>query len=129
MAGHGIPRSIRHLDGFGIHTYRLLTNDGKSKLVKWHWKTLQGKASFVWEEAQQTSGKNPDHLRQDLWEAIEAERYPEWEVRIPWHESTCIADSRSLVSKSWKKKMNCDSASTCWTLPRLFPKNMFLSLR
>ncbi|KAJ5219706.1 hypothetical protein N7468_008910 [Penicillium chermesinum] len=82
MAGHGIPRSIRHTDGFGIHTYRLLTNDGKSKLVKWHWKTLQGKASFVWEEAQQTSGKNADHLRQDLWDAIEAERYPEWELGI-----------------------------------------------
>ncbi|KAJ6153706.1 hypothetical protein N7470_006665 [Penicillium chermesinum] len=82
MAGHGIPRSIRHTDGFGIHTYRLLTNDGKSKLVKWHWKTLQGKASFVWKEAQQTSGKNADHLRQDLWDAIEAERYPEWELGI-----------------------------------------------
>lgn len=80
MAGHGIPRSFRHVDGFGVHTFRLVTDDGKTKLVKFHWKGLQGKASFVWEEAQQTAGKNADFMRQDLFEAIEAGRFPEWEV-------------------------------------------------
>ena len=81
MAGHGIPRSFRHVDGFGIHTFRLVTEDGKSKLVKWHWKSLQGKASLVWEEAQAVAGKNADFHRQDLFDAIVAERFPEWEVR------------------------------------------------
>ncbi|KAJ5116707.1 hypothetical protein N7456_001055 [Penicillium angulare] len=82
MAGHGIPRSFRHVDGFGVHTYRLVTDKGDSKLVKFHWKGLQGKASFVWEEAQQTAGKNADFMRQDLWDAIEAGRYPEWELGV-----------------------------------------------
>ncbi|GMG14218.1 unnamed protein product [Aspergillus oryzae] len=53
MSGHGIPRSLRHVDGFGIHTFRFVTDNGDSKLVKFHWKSLQGKASMVWEEAQQ----------------------------------------------------------------------------
>ncbi|KAJ6111519.1 hypothetical protein N7523_007580 [Penicillium sp. IBT 18751x] len=82
MAGHGIPRSVRHVDGFGVHTYRFVTNNGTSKLVKFHWKTLQGKASLVWEEAQQTAGKNADFLRQDLFDSIEAGRYPEWELGV-----------------------------------------------
>ncbi|KAJ5468756.1 hypothetical protein N7475_006508 [Penicillium sp. IBT 31633x] len=82
MAGHGIPRSFRHMDGFGVHTFRLVTDEGKTKLVKFHWKGLQGKASFVWEEAQQVSGKNADFMRQDLFESIEAERYPEWELGV-----------------------------------------------
>lgn len=80
MAGHGIPRSFRFMDGFGIHTFRLVTDDGKTKLVKFHWKSVQGKASLVWEEAQTVSGKNPDFHREDLFEAIEAGRFPEWEV-------------------------------------------------
>jgi catalase len=84
MSGHGIPRSFRHVNGFGVHTFRFVTDDGASKLVKFHWTSLQGKASMVWEEAQQTSGKNPDFMRQDLHDAIEAGRYPEWEVsRLP----------------------------------------------
>ncbi|KAJ5118433.1 hypothetical protein N7526_010070 [Penicillium atrosanguineum] len=82
MAGHGIPRSVRHVDGFGVHTYRFVTDNGTSKLVKFHWKTLQGKASLVWEEAQQTAGKNADFLRQDLFDSIEAGRYPEWELGV-----------------------------------------------
>ncbi|EPS26467.1 hypothetical protein PDE_01404 [Penicillium oxalicum 114-2] len=82
MAGHGIPRSFRHVDGFGVHTYRLVTDKGDTKLVKFHWKGLQGKASLVWEEAQQVSGKNGDFMRQDLFDAIEAGRYPEWELGV-----------------------------------------------
>ncbi|KAH7383438.1 cat2, catalase [Cadophora sp. MPI-SDFR-AT-0126] len=54
MAGYGVPRSYRHMDGWGVHTYRLVTNEGATVLVKWHWKSLQGKASFLWEEAQAT---------------------------------------------------------------------------
>ncbi|KAF5858688.1 hypothetical protein ETB97_003903 [Aspergillus alliaceus] len=82
MSGHGIPRSLRHVDGFGIHTFRFVTDKGDTKLVKFHWKSLQGKASMVWEEAQQVSGKNPDFMRQDLFESIEAGRFPEWELGV-----------------------------------------------
>ncbi|KAL0932007.1 catalase [Colletotrichum truncatum] len=82
MAGYGIPRSYRHMDGHGVHTFRVVTEDGNSKLVKWHWKTLQGKASLVWEEAQVVSGKNADYHRQDLWDAIESGNGPEWELCV-----------------------------------------------
>lgn len=80
MAGHGIPRSFRHVDGFGVHTYRFVTDEGASKLVKFHWKSMQGKAAMVWDEAQQVAGKSNDYHRQDLFAAIENGRYPEWEV-------------------------------------------------
>ncbi|KAK6592785.1 catalase [Botrytis cinerea] len=82
MAGNGIPRSFRHMDGFGIHTFRLVTDSGTSKLVKWHWKSKQGKASLVWEEAQVLAGKNADFHRKDLWDAIESGNGPEWELGI-----------------------------------------------
>nr|AAB84182.2 M antigen [Histoplasma capsulatum] len=80
MSGHGIPRSMRHVDGWGVHTFRLVTDEGNSTLVKFRWKTLQGRAGLVWEEAQALGGKNPDFHRQDLWDAIESGRYPEWEL-------------------------------------------------
>ncbi|RDL36326.1 putative catalase-3 [Venustampulla echinocandica] len=82
MAGYGIPRSYRHMDGWGVHTYRLVTSEGASKLVRWHWKSLQGKASFLWEEAQAVGGKNSDFHRQDMWNAIEAGVNPEWELGV-----------------------------------------------
>ncbi|KAI0480478.1 CATB protein [Xylariaceae sp. FL0804] len=82
MAGFGIPRSFRHMDGFGVHSYRLVTDDGTAKLVKFHWKTKQGKASLYWEEAQTVAGKNPDYHRQDLFDAIASGAYPEWELAV-----------------------------------------------
>lgn len=82
MSGHGIPRSFRHVDGFGIHTFRLVTDDGHSRLAKFHYRSLQGRAGLVWEEALQAGGQNPDYIRQDMFEAIESGNYPEWEVRI-----------------------------------------------
>ncbi|KAI0455657.1 catalase [Xylaria acuta] len=82
MAGYGIPRSYRHMDGFGIHTYRLVTDEGESKLIKWHWKTKQGRASLYWEEAQTLAGKNADAHRADLFDAISSGNYPEWELAV-----------------------------------------------
>ncbi|KXX79527.1 Catalase-3 [Madurella mycetomatis] len=82
MAGNGIPRSFRHMDGFGVNTFRFVKEDGSSKLIKWHFKSLQGKASLVWEEAQVLAGKNPDFHRQDLWDAIESGNGPEWELAV-----------------------------------------------
>lgn len=63
-----------------MHTFRLVTDDGDTKLVKWHWKTKQGKASLVWDEAQHIAGKNADYHRDDLWNAIESGNGPEWEL-------------------------------------------------
>lgn len=82
MAGFGIPRSYRHMDGFGVHTFRFVTDDGATKLIKWHWKTKQGKASLVWEEAQATAGKNADMHRQDLFDAIASGNPPSWELNV-----------------------------------------------
>ncbi|KAB5558277.1 catalase 3 precursor [Coniochaeta sp. 2T2.1] len=82
MSGNGIPRSYRHMDGFGVHTFRLVNEQGDSKLIKWHWKTKQGKASLVWEEAQVLAGKNADFHRQDLFDAIESGNGPEWELCV-----------------------------------------------
>ena len=82
LSGHGIPRSYRHIDGFGVHTFRFVRDDGKSKLVKYHFKTKQGLASLVWSEALELNGQNPEFHRQDLFDAIESKNYPEWEVGV-----------------------------------------------
>ncbi|KAF2759894.1 catalase-domain-containing protein [Pseudovirgaria hyperparasitica] len=82
MAPNGIVRSYRHMDGFGVHTFRFVTDDGASKLVKFHWKSLTGKTGLVWEEAQVLAGKNADFHRQDLFESIEKQRFPEWELAV-----------------------------------------------
>jgi catalase len=65
-----------------VHTFRFVNAKGESKLIKWHWKTLQGKASLVWEEAQAMAGKNADFHRQDLWDAIESGNGPQWELCV-----------------------------------------------
>ncbi|KAL1609588.1 hypothetical protein SLS59_001095 [Nothophoma quercina] len=78
MSGHGTIRSFRHTDGWGVHTFRFVTDEGKTKLVKFRFRSLQGKASLLWEEAQVTAGMNADFNRQDLFESIEAGLFPEW---------------------------------------------------
>ncbi|KAF1981349.1 catalase-domain-containing protein [Aulographum hederae CBS 113979] len=82
MAQHGIVRSFRQMDGFGVHTFRFVTDAGESKLVKFHFTSVQGKASLLWEEAQQVAGQNADFLREDLFNAIAAGRFPEWEFGV-----------------------------------------------
>ncbi len=69
-------------EGFGVHTFRFINEDGKSVFVKFHWKPLLGVHSVVWEEAQMISGKDPDFHRRDLWEAIETGMFPEWELGV-----------------------------------------------
>lgn len=69
-------------DGFGVHAYRFVTDEGDTKLVKWHFKTKQGRASLVWDEAQHIAGKNADYHRSDLWNAIESGAFPEWELNL-----------------------------------------------
>ena len=65
-----------------MHTFRFVKDDGSTKPIKWHFKTLQGKASLVWEEAQVLAGKNTDFHRQDLWDAIASGNGPSWELSV-----------------------------------------------
>ncbi|MES2718061.1 MAG: catalase [Pseudomonadota bacterium] len=82
MSDRGIPRSLRMMQGFGVHTYRLVNAQGESHFVKFHWKPLLGTHSLVWDEAVKISGADPDFHRRDLWEAIESGAYPEWELGL-----------------------------------------------
>ncbi|EDY62491.2 catalase, partial [Streptomyces pristinaespiralis ATCC 25486] len=82
MSDRGIPRSFRMMEGFGVHTFRLVNAVGDTTLVKFHWKPKLGVHSMVWEEAQITSGMDPDFHRRDLADAIEAGAYPQWELGV-----------------------------------------------
>ncbi|RAU17450.1 catalase HPII [Nitrincola tibetensis] len=82
MSDRGIPRSYRMMQGFGVHTFRLVNDQGQSVFCKFHWKPLQGTHSLVWDEAVKISGADPDFHRRDLWEAIESGEFPEWELGL-----------------------------------------------
>ncbi|NDJ57285.1 catalase HPII [Enterobacteriaceae bacterium 4M9] len=82
MSDRGLPRSYRTMEGFGIHTFRLINAQGKATFVRFHWKPTAGKASLLWDESQKLTGRDPDFHRRDLWEAIEAGDYPEFELGL-----------------------------------------------
>ena len=82
MSDRGIPRSLRMMQGFGVHTFRLVNAKGESHFVKFHWKPTLGTHSLVWDEAVKISGADSDFHRRDLWEAIEAGEYPQWELGL-----------------------------------------------
>ncbi len=82
MSDRALPRSLAMMEGFGVHTFRLVNAKGKSRFVKFHWKPIKGVKSLVWDEAQKISGKDPDFHRRDLFEAIERGDYPEWELGL-----------------------------------------------
>src|SRR6187402_850020 len=82
MSDRAIPRSFRMMEGFGVHTFRLVNDAGKSCFVKFHWKPLLGVHSVAWDEAQNISGKDPDFHRRDLWEAIENGDFPQWQLGL-----------------------------------------------
>ena len=82
MSDRGIPRSYRTMEGFGIHTFRLVNAAGKATFVRFHWKPVAGKASLLWDESQKLTGRDPDFHRRDLWEAIEAGDFPEYELGL-----------------------------------------------
>ncbi len=105
MSDRGIPRSYRMMEGFGVHTFRLVAADGSTSLVKWHWKPKAGVHSLVWEEAQMLAGMDPDFHRRDLADAIEAGAYPEWELGVqvfpdneePTFEGIDLLDATKIV--------------------------------
>ena len=79
MSDRAIPRSFRMMQGFGVHTFRLVNDDGESRFVKFHWRPMAGTHSLDWDEAVKISGADADFHRRDLWEAIESGAYPEYE--------------------------------------------------
>ncbi|RZL97166.1 MAG: catalase, partial [Pedobacter sp.] len=82
MSDRAIPRSYRMMEGFGVHTFRLINDAGEACFVKFHWKPLLGVHSVAWDEAQLISGRDPDFHRRDLWDSIEAGAFPEWELGL-----------------------------------------------
>lgn len=82
MSDRTIPRSFRFMEGFGVHTFRLVDAVGKSTFVKFHWKPKLGLQSVVWNEAVKINGADPDFHRRDLWNAIECGDFPEWELGL-----------------------------------------------
>ncbi len=82
MSDRAIPRSFRFMEGFGVHTFRLVTAEGKSTFVKFHWKPKLGLQSVVWNEAVKINGADPDFHRRDLWNAIQSGNFPEWELGL-----------------------------------------------
>lgn len=82
MSDRALPRSLRMMEGFGVHTFRFVNAEGISSFVKFHWKPLLGVHSLAWDECQNISGKDPDFHRRDLWEAIENGAFPEWELGV-----------------------------------------------
>ncbi len=82
MSDRAIPRSYRMMQGFGIHTFRLVNAQGESVFCKFHWQPVAGTHSLVWDEAVKLSGADSDFHRRDLWEAIESGAFPEWEMQL-----------------------------------------------
>ena len=82
MSDRAIPRSYRMMEGFGIHTFRFINDKGESHFVKFHWKPLLGVHSVTWDEAVKINGADSDFHRRDLWEAIDAGQYPQWELGV-----------------------------------------------
>lgn len=82
MSDRAIPRSFRFMEGFGVHTFRLINAEGKSTFVKFHWKPKLGLQSVVWNEAVKINGADPDFHRRDLWESIKSGNFPEWELQV-----------------------------------------------
>jgi catalase len=82
MSDRALPRSYRMMQGFGVHTFRFVNARGEGTFVKFHWKPKLGVHSLVWDECQKVAGKDPDFNRRDLWDAIEAGDFPEWELGV-----------------------------------------------
>ncbi|MGB3643479.1 MAG: catalase [Mesorhizobium sp.] len=92
MSDRAIPRSFRFMEGFGVHTFRFVNAKDESTFVKFHWKPKFGLQSVVWNEAVKINGADPDFHRRDLWQAIQAGNFPEWELRVQLFDQN-FADS------------------------------------
>ncbi len=93
MSDRALPRSFRMMEGFGVHTFRMVNADGDVSFVKFHWKPRLGMQSLLWDEAVKISGADPDFNRRDLWEAIDRGEFPEYDLGIQVFDSD-FADSQ-----------------------------------
>lgn len=82
MSDRAIPRTLRTMEGFGVHTFRLVDAKGQGRFVKFHWKPAQGLESLIWDEAVKIAGADPDFHRRDLYEAIDSGAYPAWDLGV-----------------------------------------------
>lgn len=82
MSDRTIPRSLRTIEGFGVHSYRLINAKGDSTFVKFHWRPELGIQSNIWDEAAQLQAADNDYHRRDLFEALEAGQKPAWELSV-----------------------------------------------
>lgn len=92
MSDRTIPRSFTTMEGFGVHTFRFVTDGGVSTFVKFHWKPRMGLQSVVWDEAVKSNGADPDRHRRDLWNAIDRGDFPEWDLGVQMFDQD-FADS------------------------------------
>ncbi len=108
MSDRGIPRSFNMMEGFGVHTFRLVNAQGKSTFVKFHWKPVLGVHSLVWDEAQQIAGKDADFHRRNMWDSIEAGQPYEWELglqTIPEGEESKFDFDILDATKIWPEEL------------------------
>ncbi|GGG22260.1 catalase [Rhizobium wenxiniae] len=82
MSDRTIPRSLRFMEGFGVHTFRFINDKDQSTFVKFHWKPKLGLQSVAWNEAVKINGADPDYHRRDLWQSIQSGDFPEWELGV-----------------------------------------------
>ena len=82
MSDRAIPRSFRMMEGFGVHSFRLINESGKTSYVKFHWRPKLGMQSVVWDEALKLNGADPDFHRRDLWDSIDSGEFPEWQLFV-----------------------------------------------
>lgn len=82
MSDRTLPRSLRMIEGFGIHTFRLINLQGQSTFVKFHWRPRLGLQSMLWDEAVKIAGADPDFHRRDMYEAVDQGNFPEWDLAV-----------------------------------------------
>ena len=107
MGDRGIPKTFRHMDGFGSHTYQWINAEGERFWVKYHFKTRQGWEFLTDAEAEELVGQNTDHSRQDLFEAIERGDYPVWDLKVqimPYHEAATYKFNPFDLTKTWSQQ-------------------------
>lgn len=82
MSDRAIPRTLRMMEGFGVHTFRFVNAEGQGKFVKFHWKPVLGMESLIWDEAVKIAGADQDFHRRDLFESIAAGSFPAWDLGV-----------------------------------------------
>src|SRR3546814_2290728 len=121
MSDRAIPRSFRMIEGFGVHTFRFVNDEGAGKFVKFHWKPVLGIQSTTWDEAVKIAGADPDFLRRDLFEAIDAGDFPAWNLGVQVFDRSeeHTSELQSLMRISYAvfclKKKNTQITTRCIT--------------